>query len=168
MQAVSVDNLALVHRLRELVARRATREISEIIPGKLYQSGNLTRIREAMRSRGINVVVDLGGRLDPSVPTEPESICYVYWPMVDGPVPSNRTVLDELASFLSRLIQREQAVLVRCGAGFNRSGLLSALIVQRVLTVDAAEAIQLVRRGRPGALTNEKFVEFVLQAGDVL
>lgn len=58
--------------------------------------------------------------------------------------------------------RRGKKVLVRCQAGWNRSGLVTALVLIRE-GLPAAEAIDLIREKRsPWALCNEDFVRFLL------
>lgn len=53
-------------------------------------------------------------------------------------------------------------VLIRCQAGWNRSGLVTALVLMRD-GMEAHEAIDLIREKRsPHALCNKNFVEFLL------
>ena len=53
-------------------------------------------------------------------------------------------------------------VLIRCQAGWNRSGLVTALVLMRD-GMEAHEAIDLIREKRsPRALCNKNFVEFLL------
>ena len=57
-------------------------------------------------------------------------------------------------------------VLIRCQAGLNRSGLVTALILIRA-GLAAAKAIALIRKQRgEDALFNEEFCEWLLEEGD--
>jgi protein tyrosine phosphatase len=59
---------------------------------------------------------------------------------------------------------RGKKVLIRCQAGWNRSGLITALVLIRE-GYTAAEAIHLIRQQRSSwALCNPDFVEFLLAA----
>jgi hypothetical protein len=62
-----------------------------------------------------------------------------------------------------------QRVLIRCQAGLNRSGLLTALVLM-LAGMDAAEAIRLIRSRRSEvALFNDDFVDWLLtDAADAL
>jgi hypothetical protein len=62
-----------------------------------------------------------------------------------------------------------QQVLIRCQAGLNRSGLLTALVLM-LAGMDAAEAIRLIRSRRSEvALFNDDFVDWLLtDAADAL
>lgn len=55
--------------------------------------------------------------------------------------------------------QRRQRVLIRCQAGLNRSGLVTALVLYKA-GYSTADAIELIREKRsPYALCNPRFVE---------
>ena len=55
-----------------------------------------------------------------------------------------------------------QQVLIRCQAGLNRSGLLTALVLM-LAGLDAADAIDLIRAKRSEiALFNDDFVDWLL------
>ena len=56
-------------------------EIYEILDGRLYQSGAPEDAAEweSIHARGIDVVVDLYGTLDPGVPTTPNSILFAAY-----------------------------------------------------------------------------------------
>lgn len=59
--------------------------------------------------------------------------------------------------------KKGKKVLIRCQAGWNRSGLITALVLIRE-GMSAQNAIDLIRAKRsPHALCNSKFVEFLLQ-----
>lgn len=58
--------------------------------------------------------------------------------------------------------QKGKKVLIRCQAGWNRSGLITALVLIRN-GVSARKAIDLIRKTRsPHALCNKTFVQFLL------
>lgn len=58
--------------------------------------------------------------------------------------------------------QRGKKVLIRCQAGWNRSGLITALVLMRE-GMEAQKAINLIRQKRsPHALCNKTFVDFLL------
>ena len=65
-------------------------EIFEILAGRLYQSGAPEEGTdwEPIHARRIGVVVDLYGTLDPGVPTEANSILYLFWPIEDTAGPA--------------------------------------------------------------------------------
>jgi len=138
-------------------------EIFEILKDQLYQSGapEGSADWQPILDRKIDVVVDLYGTLDPAIPTEPNSILYVFWPIEDAAVLPDTNVLDILTDAALRLIRLGHKVLVHCHRGKSRSGLFNAIVVMKMLHIDGSAAIDIVRRGRPGALGNQTFVEYL-------
>ncbi len=89
------------------------------------------------------------------------SLEYVLWPIQDGPMPDADHV-RMLAAHVADLVVAEKNVLVQCGAGINRSG----LVVCRALMVlnggNYLEALEELRRGRgPEALSNGAFRDWL-------
>jgi protein-tyrosine phosphatase len=64
----------------------------------------------------------------------------------------------EAAQRASLAIQAGQNVLVTCYAGINRSGLVSALTLHKLLGISGVEACMKIKRARPQALTNPQFI----------
>jgi protein-tyrosine phosphatase len=106
-------------------------------------------------------VVDLFGSLDPGVPTEPNSILYIYWPIEDAPALPAMDIMNVLVDAAVRLIQLGHKVLVHCHRGKSRSGLFNALVAMKILGISGAGAVELIRRERPGALGNEVFTAYL-------
>jgi protein-tyrosine phosphatase len=142
---------------------RCILEIFEILDGQLYQSGAPEDAAEwtSVRSRGIDVVVDLFGSLDPGVPVEPNSILYIYWPIEDAAALPAMGILNVLVDATVRLIRVGHKVLVHCHRGKSRSGLFNALVVMQMLGISGADAVEFVRSQRPGALGNEVFTAYL-------
>ena len=106
-------------------------------------------------------MVDLYGTLDPGVPTAPNSILYIFWPIEDTAALPDTATLDVLTDAAVGLIEHGHRVLVHCHVGKSRSGLFNAIVVMKLTGVDGRTAIEIVRRGRPGALGNQTFVEYL-------
>ena len=138
-------------------------EIFEISDGRLYQSGAPQEAAEwgSIHARGIDVVVDLFGTLDPGVPTAPNSILYIFWPIEDVDALPALGILYTLVDAVVRLIQLGHKVLVHCHRGKSRSGLLNALVAMKILGISGADAVDLVRRRRPDALGNAVFTAYL-------
>ena len=66
-----------------------------------------------------------------------------------------------LEQAVAAVVQAAGAVLVRCRHGINRSALVVCLALSARDHLDPQATIDLVRRQRPGALTNPYFAEFV-------
>lgn len=138
-------------------------EIFEILDGRLYQSGAPQEAAEwdSIHALGIDVVVDLFGTLDPGVPTAPNSVLYIFWPLEDEAELPALGIMHVLVDAIVRLIQLGHKVLVHCHMGKSRSGLLNAQVVMKVLGLSGADAVAYVRRRRPGALGNPVFAAYL-------
>ena len=68
-----------------------------------------------------------------------------------------------IADRCAYMVQAGRLVLVTCNAGINRSGLVSALTIMRLLGCDGAEAVRTVQAGRPGALSNPYFADALMR-----
>lgn len=123
---------------------------TEIVAG-VWQAG------QPHPGRRWDAVVDLDGGKPPLGDVE----VYVRWPIPDGPPPEH-AVLVALADLVADLRGAGKQVLVHCAHGRNRSGLLVAAVLVRD-GMGAGEAIELVRRRRPGALNNERFVQHLME-----
>jgi protein-tyrosine phosphatase len=137
-------------------------EVFEILKDRLYQSGAPADAMEwsPILARKTDVVVDLFGTLDPGVPTQPDSILYIFWPIEDRPHLPDVQVMNILVDTVVRLIRAGHRVLVHCHKGRSRSGMINALVV-RQLEISGAEAVDLVRRQRPESLRNQVFATYV-------
>ena len=110
-------------------------------------------------SRRIGCVIDLEGEVDHGVPSIPDHMLYVYFPIFDEGLP-DLARLDAVCSLGTRLLESGQKVLSHCGMGFNRSALVAGVIlVQRGLS--GVEAVARIRQRRPGALFNETFEAYL-------
>lgn len=85
----------------------------------------------------------------------------------DGPV--NRAELPrifEVADWAYQKWQMGEKVLIRCAAGANRSGLITAIVLMKD-GFDAKNAVELIRSKRPFALSNSQFVNLIGEIGGV-
>ena len=110
---------------------------------------------EPLQERGIDTVIDLDGGLDHCIPTVPNQVLYVYFPIFDEDLP-NLAKLNAVADLGAALIRSGHRVLSHCGMGFNRSALVAGLILLR-LGVSGPDAVERLRACRPGALFNDVF-----------
>ena len=109
----------------------------------------------AVSSRGIDTIIDLEGGLDIGVPTVPNQILYVYFPILDEDLPDLEK-LDAVANLGATLVGEGHRVLSHCGLGFNRSALVAGLILNR-LGMPGPRVVEQLRARRNGALFNERF-----------
>jgi protein-tyrosine phosphatase len=103
----------------------------------------------------IDTVIDLDAGLDHCIPTVPNQVLYVYFPIFDEDLP-NLDKLNAVADLAAQLIRTGHRVLSHCGMGFNRSALVAGLTLLR-LGVSGEEAVSRLRACRPGALFNDCF-----------
>ncbi len=115
---------------------------------------------ELLKAHNIGVIIDLDGGLDHGVPLVTNHIVYVYFPFDDAHVP-DRTKLHAVARLAATLVRQGNKVLSHCGLGYNRSALLAGLVL-RYLGSSGSEAVEIVRRHRPGALYNEAYADYVM------
>jgi protein-tyrosine phosphatase len=116
-----------------------------------------------LQERGIDTVIDLDGGLDHCIPTVPNQVLYIYFPIFDEDLPT-LTKLNAVADLGATLIRSGHCVLSHCGMGFNRSALVAGLILLR-LGVSGPEAVRRLRACRPGALFNEVFAAYLESLG---
>jgi protein-tyrosine phosphatase len=112
-----------------------------------------------VEENGISVVIDLEGELDAGVPTLPNSVLYLYFPIFDEDLP-DLDKLHAVARLGASLVSAGHKVLSHCGMGFNRSALVAGLILVQ-LGMSGEEAFALLRRKRPGALFNDVFADYL-------
>jgi hypothetical protein len=112
---------------------------------------------------GIDTIIDLEGGLDRCIPTVPNHVLYIYFPIYDEELP-NLAKLNAVADLGAGLIRSGHRVLSHCGMGFNRSALVAGLILFR-LGMTGPEAVKRLRDCRPGALFNEVFAAHLESLG---
>lgn len=107
----------------------------------------------------ISAVIDLDGDLDIGVPTVPNHLLYIYFPIQDGELPDLEK-LHAVAKLGADLVNNGHRVLSHCGLGFNRSALVAGLILN-YLGMNGKEVVSHLRERRPGALFNETFAAYL-------
>jgi protein-tyrosine phosphatase len=129
-----------------------------VIHALLYQRGEFRTIRDkvaGLRALGIEVVVCCQRQDDPELRAV---VDYWHVPLSDGQH-CDYDAAWRTAMSVADAVRDARPVLVHCAAGVNRSGLVNALAVREITGCSGAEAMARVRRARPGALTNEWFVQ---------
>jgi protein-tyrosine phosphatase len=126
--------------------------------GLLFISPAITDWRIVHR-HSVDTVIDLDGALDDGVPTAPNHLLYVYFPILDQDLP-NLAKLHAVAGLGATLIRERHRVLSHCGLGFNRSALLAGLILNQ-LGMSGRQAVERLRGRRPGALFNDRFASYL-------
>lgn len=144
--------------------------VYEIIADRLYQRGAIHHLSPDLKDRGmIYYGITQAVALAPKQP-DPDLVQwdhglifgYTHFPITDGLLkPGVGNQLLVLAAQMVKEIEAGGCVLSMCEAGRNRSGLMSALIVRKLLKMSGAEAMEYVQAQRPNALANEHFARFL-------
>lgn len=116
---------------------------------------------EPVAKHGITVVIDLEGGLDHCIPTLPNHILYLYYPIYDEDLP-DMPKLQAVARLGASMVEAGYKVLSHCGMGYNRSALVAGMILNH-LGMPGLETVRHLRERRPGALFNEVFAAYLLE-----
>jgi predicted protein tyrosine phosphatase len=129
----------------------------------LWQSGSPVNWA-VVGELGIDTIVDVNGdgdrRLEPTGWFRSESILYLFWPLSDARLP-NPTDLSLIIDVIIRRIGSGHGVLVHCSQGVNRSGLLSAAVVQATRGGTGSEALDFLEEHRMRPMSNPAFIDYV-------
>lgn len=137
--------------------------LSEILPGKLWQSGNIEDPKR-LAAAGINYIINMCG----DEPVHAKWSGHFNYPLTevqyaigDGNIAHvNLEHIHEIAEAAADHINRGGKVLSHCQMGWNRSGLVTALIMHKLGF--EGDVVQHIRSKRsPHALTNSDFHEYV-------
>lgn len=143
---------------------------SEILP-RLWQGGTpdeemidvSNAFSKAVEEHGFTAVVTLDSRSNPVEWAVPE----LRYGFTDGPVVREELPrILEVADWAYEKWQRGEKVLIRCAAGANRSGLITAIVLMKD-GLDPKRAIETIRRKRSYALSNSEFVRLIGEIGGV-
>lgn len=132
------------------------------IDWNLYQSGHLEGLWSecAVRNAEIKGIVDLEGSLDKSS-IRKDLDWYVYWHISDGPIANiDKDKLWDVARQIQEKTLQGMKVLVHCQGGVNRSSLVNGCVINLRGWIGRT-IVTKIRRGRPGALTNYEFREYL-------
>ena len=116
------------------------------------------------RMRGFGALVLCARELQERPPCAAD-VRLIRAPMDDTDDPASQPAICRTAIEAARRVLDEisegRTVLVTCAQGRNRSGLATALAILQLYGVSGAEALEIVRRARPRALTNPAFADFL-------
>lgn len=133
---------------------------TELIPGQLWHGGCPVDF-DWVTATGICVVVDLADA-DALAPAEHLSdLIYLKCPLVDHDTVPDPALTLRLADLVAGLIADGRTALVHCTFGRNRSGLMTTLVVRRLLGLGGAEALQYVQQRRRGTVNNAAFAAWL-------
>lgn len=143
-----------------------TRPWDEVAPN-LFVGGHIANNGHDCRPRDeFDVVVSL---VNEGPAFEPDNGMVVYYEFDDADLdPIHHSHLDGLADMIARFTQNGFRVLVRCHGGINRSAMVAALAMRRMMGCSAEEAIEWIREARsPHCLFNGSFVAYIHQSAEV-
>lgn len=139
---------------------------NEVIPGKLYQRGRFLswprkKKDQMLEDHNIRVVINLWSKVDPEVSGDSNRI-YLHLPM-KGNRPIDSVILDGLLVFLMPFVASEDAVLVHCEAGVNRSCYLVACLVAEYENISGKEALGIIEEKCGKVKMNKNLKEAILE-----
>jgi protein-tyrosine phosphatase len=127
--------------------------------GKLFISPDIDDWSPIIKC-DITAVFDLDSGIDLDVPNTPNHLLYIYFPFEDKQELPDLQKLHQTAKFGAALIASGHKVLSHCAMGHNRSALLAGVILN-YLGMTGAEAVNLLRQKRQGALYNQVFASYL-------
>jgi len=135
--------------IRGLQASPITRTLSQ---------GSAPPYGRAVADAGFDVLILCASEFQPPAKLFP-GVRVIHCDIDDAPMSQEiwtraRSAAQEAAA----CIQRGDRVLSTCAFGWNRSGLVDAMIQHEVEGISGAEAVRRIRAKQPGALTNASFV----------
>ncbi|MHC4661192.1 MAG: phosphatase domain-containing protein [Planctomycetota bacterium] len=128
---------------------------SFLIEGEIAgMSGPFFNTYEALAGIGIRGLVALTGT--PRPPAEELKIAYLHEPVIDFRPPTLAQI-ERIVQF----VRENKPVAVHCGAGFGRTGTVLACYLVSEHGHSAEEAIERVRKARPGSIETNEQLAFI-------
>lgn len=87
---------------------------------------------------------------------------FMQVPMIDEALLPPLFKIGVACVFVCSVLQDKKRVLCHCKQGHNRSGLIVATYLVTYAHFKAQDVVDLIRGKRPGALTNQTFVDFIM------
>lgn len=116
----------------------------------------------ALTGLGVTHVVTLTVRGEPALVADRDGIILRHHPMHDGN--PDKTAIERAVDDVVSIVRAGGRALVMCHAGKNRTYLVIARALVRLHGWTAARAIAEARRIRPGAIANDAFVTYIMEA----
>ncbi len=135
------------------IAKKPT-NFSWLISDKLAGSGMPTSISEIdwVLKQGVKSIVTM---TENSLPESwVKNVKYLHVPTEDFSAPDMEQI-DEAVEFIRIRIENNEPVMVHCAAGIGRTGTILACYLIKYQKISAKEAIQKVRKERPGSIQSE-------------
>jgi len=135
------------------IAKKPT-NFSWLINDKLAGSGMPTSVSEIdwILKQGVKSIVTM---TENSLPESwVKNIKYLHVPTEDFSAPDMEQI-DEAVEFIRIRIENNEPVMVHCAAGIGRTGTILACYLVKYQKIPAKDAIQKVRKERPGSIQSE-------------
>jgi atypical dual specificity phosphatase len=135
------------------IAKKPT-NFSWLIDYKLAGSGMPTSVSEInwILKQGVRSIVTM---TENSLPESwVKNVKYLHVPTEDFSAPDMKQI-DEAVEFIRDRIENNEPVMVHCAAGIGRTGTILACYLVKYETITAKDAIQKVRKERPGSIQSE-------------
>lgn len=135
------------------IAKKPT-NFSWLLNDKLAGSGMPTSISEIdwILKQGVKSIVTM---TENSLPESwVKNVKYLHVPTEDFSAPDMEQI-DEAVEFIRIRIENNEPVMVHCAAGIGRTGTILACYLVKYQKISAKDAIQKVRKERPGSIQSE-------------
>jgi atypical dual specificity phosphatase len=135
------------------IAKKPT-NFSWLIDDKLAGSGMPTSVSEIdwILKQGVKSIVTM---TENSLPESwVKNVKYLHVPTEDFSAPDMEQI-DEAVEFIRIRIENNEPVMVHCAAGIGRTGTILACYLVKYEKIPAKDAIQKVRKERPGSIQSE-------------
>ena len=135
------------------IAKKPT-NFSWLINDKLAGSGMPTSVSEIdwILKQGVKSIVTM---TENSLPESwVKNVKYLHVPTEDFSAPDMEQI-DEAVEFIRVRIENNEPVMVHCAAGIGRTGTILACYLVKYQKISAKDAIQKVRKERPGSIQSE-------------
>jgi atypical dual specificity phosphatase len=127
---------------------------SWLIDDKLAGSGMPTSVSEIdwILKQGVRSIITM---TENSLPESwVKNVKYLHVPTEDFSAPDMEQI-DNAVEFIQNRIKNNEPVMIHCAAGIGRTGTILACYLVKYQKLSAKDAIQKVRKKRPGSIQSE-------------
>ena len=94
---------------------------------------------------------------------ELNNFVWFHFPITDFDIPTKNSLseLNLLLSDLDKFLKKEKNIIIHCKAGLGRTGTIASLLLTK-LGISTKNAVQYIRKYRPGSIDTDEQKNFVL------